>query len=105
MLFRSIVAKFARELSYSADGVSVSASELQTKYAQLSEHLRSQFKASQVGGGPDVGGIMIGDVLDEDILPLTWSKGMHDNIRAGQQDFGGTEPYHYTYPEKDGTYP
>lgn len=101
----AIAAKFARELSYSADGVSVQAGELQAKYNQLANDLREQYKAIDIGGGPDVGGILIGDVYDDTIKPLTWAKGMHDNIEAGQQDFGGEQPSLYTYPERDGTYP
>lgn len=101
----TIAAKFTREISYSADGVSVGSSELQTKFNQLATDLREQYKASQVGVGPDVGGILIGETYDETIKPLTWAKGMHDNLEAGQQDFGGEQPSLYTYPERDGTYP
>lgn len=101
----AIAAKFAREISYSADGVSVGSSELQNKYNQLANDLREQYKAHEIGGGPDVGGIMYGDVYDQSIKPLTWAKGMHDNIEAGQQDYGGVEQVQYsTYPERDGTY-
>lgn len=101
----AIASKFARELTYSADGVSVAASELQTKYQNLAENLRTQYKAIEIGGGPDVGGIMIGEVYDDSIAPLTWAKGMHDNWLAGQQDYGGTQPQANFYPERDGTYP
>lgn len=100
----TIAAKFAREISYSADGVSVGASELQSKYNQLAQDLREQYKVSEIGGGPDSGGMLIGEVLDPSIKPLTWAKGMHDNIEAGQQDYGGVEQAQYIIPEIEGTY-
>ena len=91
----TISAKFARELSYSGDGVSVGGSELQQKYATLAENLREQYKASVIGGGPDVSGILIGEQYDPTIKPLTFAKGMHDNPEAGQQDFGGYNERRY----------
>jgi hypothetical protein len=100
----TISSRFARDISYSADGLSVGAGELQNKYKQLAQALRDQYKAIDIGGGPDIGGIMLGEVYDTDIKPLTWAKGMHDNIEAGQQDYGGVEPAQFTYPEKDGSY-
>lgn len=100
----TIAARFAREISYSADGLSVGAGELQDKFRQLSAALRDQYKAMDIGGGPDIGGIMIGEVYDPDIKPLIWAVGQHDNMAAGQQDYGGTEPAQYIYPEKDGSY-
>lgn len=101
----TIAAKFAREISYSADGVSVGSAELQTKFNQLANDLREQYKASQVGAGPDAGGILFGETYDSSIKPLVWAKGMHDNIEAGQQDYGGEQFYTESYPERDGTYP
>lgn len=89
----TISAKFARELSYSADGVSVGANELQEKYSRLAESLREQYKSIDVGDGPDVGGIINGETFDPDIKSLSWSKGMHDNIEAGKQDFGGHDEH------------
>ena len=86
----TISAKFTRELSYSGDGASVGASELQEKYARLATDLREQFKAIDVGEGPDVGGIMVGEYYDTTIKALVWAKGQHDNVEAGRQDYGGT---------------
>lgn len=91
----TISARFAKELSYSADGVSVSGSELQQKYATLAENLREQYKASVIGDGPDVSGILISDTYDPSIKPLSFAKGMHDNPEAGQQDFGGYNELRY----------
>ena len=99
-----ISSKFAREVTYSADGISVGANELQQKYTLLAKSLRDQYKMEQSpGGAPDVGGIMYGEEFDPSIIPLTWSKGMNDNYRAGRQDFGGA--WSPVEPETGGTYP
>ena len=99
-----IASKFTRELSYSADGVAISGDGLQQKYLQLAKSLRDQYKLETgVGGPPDIGGIMYGDTFDPSILPLSWSKGMHDNYRAGQQDYGGV--WQAPEPETGSTYP
>ena len=95
----TISAKFAREVSYSADGVSVGTQELQSKYDALATSLRETFKSIDVGGGPDVGGILVGETYDTSIKPLVWAKGMHDNIESGQQDFGGVEEAQQVYSE------
>jgi len=85
-----IANRFAREIDLSADGISVSASQLQTKYRDIAKNLREQWHAiAGVGGAPDAGGILWGEELDYSIKPLVWSKGMDDNLRAGQQDYGG----------------
>lgn len=84
-----ISAKFAREISYSADGVSIGAQELQTKYETLASNLRDVYKNELIVGGPDVGGIMWGEQYDPSLMPLSFWRGMHDNNRAGQQDYGG----------------
>ena len=99
----AISARFAREVSYSADGVSVGTNELQQKYADLALSLRDQYRAGSVAGSPDVGGIMVGEELDETIKPLIWAVGMNDNDRAGQQDFGG-DYNPAQIPEIGGTY-
>jgi len=88
----TLAARFAREISYSADGVSYQAETLQTKYKQLAEDMRDQYKAAVGGDGPDVGGILWGETFDSSINPLMFATGMHDNYEAGQQDFGGTKP-------------
>lgn len=86
-----IAARFAREVTVSADGVSIQMSELQQKYKTLAEDLRDQHKLmAGAAGGPDVGGILFGETYDTSIAPLVWAKGMNDNNRAGRQDYGGT---------------
>lgn len=98
-----ISAKFAREISFSADGVSVGASDLQEKYSVLADSLRAQYSAQDIGGIPSAGGMIAGEEFDPSVEPLVWSKGMHDNVQAGQQNYGGFNEY-YGYPERDGSY-
>lgn len=99
----TISAKFAREVSYSADGVSVSGDQLQQKYNELATSLRDMYKAQARAGGPDVGGIFVDEEFDESIAPLSFSKRMHDNRFAGQQEYGGRSP-HFREVETDGSY-
>ncbi len=99
----SLAALFAREVSYSADGVSVSGDQLQGKYKDLAAGLREMWRASQGVGGPNAGGVIAGETLGGDVVPMSFSKGMDDNPLAGQQEFGGTTPK-YREPEIDGSY-
>jgi hypothetical protein len=93
----AISAKFAREISFSADGVSISASDLQNKFQTLADSLRAQYSANEVGSGPSAGGLIAGEEFDYTVKPLSWAKGMHDNPAAGQQDFGGSGPSEWLY--------
>ena len=82
--------KFAREVTYSADGVSMQASELQQKYSDMADNLYQQYTQERGrGGGPDVGGILWGEEFDYDIKPLVFGMGMNDNPEAGRQSYGG----------------
>jgi hypothetical protein len=95
----TIAGRFAREVSYSADGVSVSGEQLQQKYNDLAQSLRDMYKASGEAVGPDAGGILVGDEYDTTIKPLSFGMGFNDNRRGGQQEFGGrTAP---EYPETE----
>lgn len=99
-----IASKFARDVTVSGDGVSVGAQELQNKYEQLGSSLRAMHK-DMVGAGAGMsafaGGTIFDDLFDQTIKPLSFSKGMHDNRRAGQQNYGGSNqsppdsPYPY----------
>lgn len=84
----TIAAKLAREISYSADGVSVSLSELQAKFKAQAETLRQQHKDLLVGGAPDVGGISAYGEPDMGLAPFIFGTGMGDNLEAGRQDYG-----------------
>lgn len=88
----AIGAKYAREASFSADGVSVSLAQLGQQFRELAANLRSQHKSLLAGGLPDAGGITPGEQTDQDVLPLNFGTGMHDNFDAGRQDYGN-RPY------------
>lgn len=98
-----ISSKFAREINYSADGISISGADLQQKYNDLATSLRDLHKEANIGGGPDVGGILWSDGPDPTVKPLIWGTGMNDNVRAGNQEYGGEYPAPQI-PEIDGSY-
>jgi hypothetical protein len=84
-----IAGRFAREVSTSADGVNIGVEALQQKYNDLALSLRDLYKNENISGGPDAGGMLWDEEFDPSLSPLSFWKGMHDNVRAGQQDFGG----------------
>ena len=86
----AIASKLSREISYSADGVSVSGDTLAAKFYTVAEKIRTLGLRSDVAAAPLVGGILVGEYYDPSIRPLTFAVGMHDNYLAGQQDFGGS---------------
>ena len=95
----TLAAKFAREVNVSGDGTSVGVEALQGKYEQLAVSLRDQHKEfAGVGGAPMVGGTLFDDYFDASIKPLSFAKGMHDNVEAGEQDYGGTRTNGEPYP-------
>lgn len=91
----TIAARYAREASYSADGVSVSLGPVGDQYRMLAASLREQHRALLVGGFPDVGGMTPGEQTDEAIAAFAFGTQMHDSIEVGQQDFGGKQPVWY----------
>jgi hypothetical protein len=88
----TIAARYAREASYSADGVSISLGPVGDQYRALAASLREQYKSSLVGGGLDVGGMAPNEQLLPDTKPFSFGKGLHDNIEAGPQEYGGVYP-------------
>jgi hypothetical protein len=90
-----IATHFAGLIDVSADGVSVSTSQLSARYAELAARLRTQYKSAQVGAELDLSNLMSGTQLDEGIAPLVFGMGLHDNPHAGQQSYGGrtTDPW------------
>lgn len=88
----TLAARFAREASYSADGVSISLANLGAQFRELAASLRAQHKNLLVGGLPDAGGITPGEQTDPDIAPFDFGTGMHDNLEAGRQQYGN-RPY------------
>jgi hypothetical protein len=91
-----LAGKFATEVSVSADGVSVSTSDLQERFNRLAESLRDQAKA--IGGVDE--GVAVEPILtglwsvgaDPAIPPLMFGTGMNDNYEAGRQDYGDYSP-------------
>ena len=79
----TIAAKFAREISISADSQSLSTGELQQKYLDLAGHLMSQHETLLSGGVVDVGGINAWEQPDVTVVPPSFGKGMHVDLAAG----------------------
>lgn len=94
-----LAARYAREVSVSADAVAVALEQLMDRYNSLAGRLRSMAASKDVAG-PDVGGVDLYEPWDPSVKPLTFAKGMHDNPWAGQQDYGGVSPLE----RPDGTY-
>lgn len=92
VLADTIAARYAREASYSADGVSVSLGPVGDQYRALAASLREQHKGLLVGGLPDVGGIAPDEQLQPGTKPFSFGKGIHDNLEAGPQEYGGVYP-------------
>ena len=103
--------RFAREVSTSADGVTVALSELQERFQNLATNLREQWKTLlSVMGSADFAGIMLDvETIDSSIKPLVFGVGFMDNYEAGQQDYGYYSPGDYEWllssMSGDATYP
>lgn len=98
-----IAAKFAAQITVSADGVSVDQGSLQQKYNDLATSLRDQYKALYSMEPPDLSSIMDSGV-DWSITPLSFGVGFQDNYWAGSQEYGNLRgPGHSVvseYPEQ-----
>lgn len=81
---------FAREVSVSADGVSVGSAELQEKYNLLATNLREMYKIEQIGT-PIVPGLW-DTAYDPSIKVLRFGIGFTDNYLVGRQDYGDYDP-------------
>ena len=98
-----IAGKFAASINVSADGVNIDQGSLQSHYMQLAAQLREQYKYLYQYSPPDLSSIMSQD-WDPEIVPLTFSVGLMDNYRAGNQDYGSQRgPGHS--PGADWPYP
>ena len=91
-LCETIAARYAREASYSADGVSVSLGPVGDQYRALAASLRLQYQQTLVGTTVSVGGIEPNEPMEPGTKPFAFGKGMHDNLEAGAQDYGGVYP-------------
>jgi hypothetical protein len=84
-----IASKFTREVSVSADGVSVDVGSLQRKYLDLAASLRDAF--DETNGNvelPTLALPMATWARDWSSPPLLFGIGMSDNFEAGLQDYG-----------------
>lgn len=88
MAAEAIAARFAREVTFNSDSQTISTSELQQKYLTMAERLRALHHAMPMGAGVDAGGMLKGEMLDPTVNPLAFGRGMHDDVEAGEQDFG-----------------
>lgn len=84
--------RFAREVSISADGVSVQLSELQDRYEKLAMNLRDQWHEIGKSAKGDFAGVMMDTDVDPSLKPLMFGIGFHDNYLAGLQDYGSYSP-------------
>jgi hypothetical protein len=88
----TVAARYAREASYSADGVSVSLGPVGDQYRALAASLREQYKSALVGTTVDAGGMTPDEGLLPGTKPFSFGKGLHDSVEAGPQEFGGVYP-------------
>jgi hypothetical protein len=84
----AIAARYAGEVSISADGVTYSGDQLQQKYTTLAVSLRSTYnQLQQQGAEAFAGGTDVTDI-PQGVVPLNFGVGMLDNARAGNQRYG-----------------
>lgn len=88
----ALAARFAREVSVSADGVSVQIGDLQARYTDLAMRLRDQYKATLKSAAPDYSAYLFDMAWDPTIRPLVFGVGFMDNYLAGKQDYGDYDP-------------
>jgi hypothetical protein len=89
-----IASKFTREVSVSADGVSVDVGALQQKYLTLAASLRDQYDETHGDLVLPSNSYPYGSyVPDTSVPPLIFGIGMSDNFEAGLQDYGWRRYY------------
>jgi hypothetical protein len=81
-----IAAKFTREVTVSADGVSVDVGALQQKYRDLAMTLRDTYEETH--GDMELPSNALWPNKDWSIPDLLFGIGMSDNFYAGEQDYG-----------------
>ena len=86
----TISRKYAGVVPVSDGGTTVNLGDLQTKYAQMADELRSDYKREgDVGGLVNLENILLNNEYDPTIEPLAFAMKLDDNPRAGRQDWGG----------------
>jgi hypothetical protein len=100
-----IASKFTREVTVSADGVSVDVGSLQRKYMDLAVALRDQYDEQHGDLSLPTADLPTNAYTnDPTIPPLLFGIGMSDNFYAGLQDYGWrrlTASNRYSAPETD----
>lgn len=84
--------KYAREVTATGDGMSVDMAALQAKFADAALSLRHRAMERRGGALPEAGGMDLFERVDFTIKPFHFGMGVHDNDRAGQQNYGGVNP-------------
>lgn len=89
-LCEALAAKFAREVSVSADGMSFSGDQISRNFARRAEALRDMSGKQRKAGIPYVGGISWIERqkadADSDLIQPSFRSHQHDNPRAGPDD-------------------
>lgn len=98
VLADNLAARYAREVSHSADGVSINLAQAAQQFRDLAVSLREQHRNALVGGTPDVGGVSPYEGQLPNVRQFAFGTGMHDDKSAGSQDFGSRDHPDY-YPE------
>lgn len=84
-----IAAKYAGEVSISADGVNYSGDQLAQKYTALASQLRNADNQRRAyGAAPYVGGILTGEAPPWGTNPPQFGIGKDDNPEVGYQGYG-----------------
>lgn len=96
----TLAARYAREASFSADGVSINLAQQAQQFRDLAASLREQAKNALVGGFLDVGGISPYEGLTDGVKQFSFGTGMHDDPEAGPQDYGSQDD-RYAHPYYD----
>lgn len=105
VLAENLAARYAREATYSADGVSISLGAVAQQFRDLAAELRSQHKDLLVGGSPDAGGISPYEGLYPGVKNFNFGVGMHDDLDAGRQNYGSRQYVPEYYDGDIGDYP
>lgn len=103
-----IAARYAGEVTISADGVNYSGEQLQQKYNTLASNLRSTYaQITGPGAGPYAGGTdRHGPWLGGGVVPLNFGIGQYDNDRAGwQRNFHAADEMPYESDDVAGSWP
>lgn len=92
-----LVSRYTREVTVSSDAVVVAVEQLMERYSALAERLKALYASKEISG-PEAGAVDLYEEPDPSIRPLSFGKGMHDNRRAGRQDYDGADTPEFVSP-------